>query len=44
MNLLAISIGATLGAWLRWGLSLLLNSVHAQIAFGTCRLPTSTCQ
>ena len=32
---LAVGIGAALGAWLRWGLSLLANRWHEQIAFGT---------
>ena len=35
MSWLAIAVGATLGAWLRWGLGLLLNPVHAQISLGT---------
>ena len=35
MSWLAIAVGATLGAWLRWGLGLLFNSMHAQIALGT---------
>ncbi len=35
MTWLAVAAGATLGAWLRWGLGLLLNTVHAQIAVGT---------
>jgi CrcB protein len=35
MNWLAVGAGATLGAWLRWGLGLWLNTLHAQIAFGT---------
>jgi len=35
MSWLAVAAGAVLGAWLRWGLGLLLNSMHAQIALGT---------
>lgn len=35
MKLLAISIGATLGAWLRWGLSLWFNTVFASLPMGT---------
>ena len=35
MSWLAVAAGATLGAWLRWGLGLLLNATHAQIALGT---------
>ena len=35
MSWLAVAAGATLGAWLRWGLGLWLNSLHAQVAFGT---------
>lgn len=34
-SLLAIALGATLGAWLRWALGLWLNTLHAQIALGT---------
>lgn len=32
---LAIGIGAALGAWLRWGLGLLLNSVFPTLPLGT---------
>ena len=32
---LAIGIGAAIGAWLRWGLGLWLNPLHADIPFGT---------
>ncbi|MBC7413861.1 MAG: fluoride efflux transporter CrcB [Herminiimonas sp.] len=32
---MAIALGATLGAWLRWALGLWLNTLHAQIALGT---------
>ena len=35
MNWLAVGIGAALGAWLRWGLSALLNSTHNQLPLGT---------
>ncbi len=35
MNWLAVAAGATLGAWLRWGLGLWLNTLHAQVALGT---------
>lgn len=34
-SLLAIAIGAALGAWLRWGLSLWLNPVYPAIPLGT---------
>lgn len=33
--LLAIALGATLGAWLRWGLSLWLNPLHYKMPMGT---------
>jgi len=33
--LLAIGVGASLGAWLRWGLSLWLNPVYPVIPLGT---------
>ncbi len=35
LSWLAIAIGATLGAWLRWALGLWLNTVHSQISVGT---------
>lgn len=35
MTLAAIAIGATLGAWLRWGLALWLNPTHAALSPGT---------
>ncbi len=35
VNLLCIGVGATLGAWLRWGLSLWLNSGADRFALGT---------
>ena len=35
LSWLAIAIGATLGAWLRWALGLWLNTAYAQISVGT---------
>jgi CrcB protein len=35
MSFLAVGLGAALGAWLRWGLALLLNGLHSQVALGT---------
>lgn len=35
MSWLAVAAGAVLGAWLRWGLALLFNAMHATIALGT---------
>lgn len=35
MSWLAIGIGAMLGAWLRWGLGLLLHGWHNQLPLGT---------
>lgn len=35
MGFLAVGVGATLGAWLRWGLGVLLNPVHSQLPLGT---------
>lgn len=35
MSWLAVATGATLGAWLRWGLGLWFNGVNAQMALGT---------
>lgn len=35
MSWLAIALGATLGAWLRWGLGVWLNSADSQVALGT---------
>lgn len=32
---LAIALGAACGAWLRWGLGLWLNGLHASVAAGT---------
>ena len=35
LNLLSLSVGATLGAWSRWGLSLWLNPGPGRFAWGT---------
>ncbi|RJG00280.1 fluoride efflux transporter CrcB [Noviherbaspirillum sedimenti] len=35
MSWLAVGIGAALGAWLRWGLALLLHGWHNQLPLGT---------
>jgi CrcB protein len=35
MNWLAVGAGAVLGAWLRWGLQLWLNTVYYHVALGT---------
>ena len=35
MSWLAVGGGAAIGAWLRWGLGLWLNSWHSHIALGT---------
>lgn len=35
MSWLAVGAGAALGAWLRWGLGLWLNSLHAHVQAGT---------
>ncbi|OTG82753.1 fluoride ion transporter CrcB [Acinetobacter sp. ANC 5054] len=35
ISLLSIALGSVLGAWLRWGISLKLNSIFANIPFGT---------
>jgi CrcB protein len=34
-SLIAIAIGATLGAWLRWGFGLWLNPLHGSLPMGT---------
>lgn len=34
-SLIAIAVGATLGAWARWGLSLWLNPMHHAVPMGT---------
>ena len=35
MNWLAVGIGAAFGAWLRWGLGVLLNTFHVHLPLGT---------
>ncbi|HZX28795.1 MAG TPA: fluoride efflux transporter CrcB [Telluria sp.] len=35
MSWLAVGMGAALGAWARWGLSLWLTRLHVHINFGT---------
>ncbi len=35
MSILAVGLGAALGAWLRWGLALWLNPVYPSLPFGT---------
>jgi CrcB protein len=35
MSWLAVGLGAAIGAWLRWGLGLWLNSLHRHMPFGT---------
>lgn len=35
MSFLAVGLGAALGAWLRWGLSLWLVNVHPKVQAGT---------
>lgn len=35
ISLLSIAIGAVLGAWLRWGIGLKLNSIFQNIPLGT---------
>lgn len=35
MSWLAVGVGAALGAWLRWGLGLLLNGVFIPLPLGT---------
>jgi CrcB protein len=35
MNWLAVGCGATLGAWLRWGLAVWLNTPHRHLPLGT---------
>lgn len=32
---IAVGIGAALGAWLRWGLSVLLGQLHSRVQLGT---------
>ena len=35
MSWLAVGLGAAIGAWLRWGLGLMLNALHPQLPLGT---------
>ncbi|KGF78468.1 camphor resistance protein CrcB [Massilia sp. JS1662] len=35
MSWIAVAVGAALGAWLRWGLTLFLGQLHAHIQLGT---------
>ena len=35
MNFAAVGLGAALGAWLRWGLSLWLAGAHPRVQIGT---------
>lgn len=35
LNLIAVGSGAALGAWARWGLSILLNPLFPTLPFGT---------
>lgn len=35
MSWLAVGTGAAIGAWLRWGLSIWLGSLHAYVQIGT---------
>ena len=35
MSFLAVGLGAALGAWLRWGLALLLGGLHDKVQLGT---------
>ena len=35
LGALAVGLGAALGAWLRWGLGLWLNSLHTMLPLGT---------
>ncbi|WP_420477102.1 fluoride efflux transporter CrcB [Noviherbaspirillum sp. ST9] len=35
MSWLAVGIGAAIGAWLRWGLGIMLNALHPQLPLGT---------
>lgn len=35
MSWIAVGLGAALGAWLRWGLSLWLNTLHSKVFVGT---------
>jgi CrcB protein len=35
LGFVAVGLGAALGAWMRWALSVYLNSFHAYVALGT---------
>ncbi|MDC8758471.1 fluoride efflux transporter CrcB [Janthinobacterium fluminis] len=35
MNWLAVGVGAALGAWLRWGMSVWMSGMHARLAIAT---------
>jgi CrcB protein len=35
MSWLAVAVGAVLGAWSRWGLSVAMNEVHSYLPVGT---------
>jgi fluoride exporter len=35
MSWLAVGLGAALGAWLRWGLSVAFNAIHTHLPLGT---------
>ena len=35
MSFVAVGLGAALGAWLRWGLAVLLGGAHAKVQLGT---------
>jgi fluoride exporter len=35
MNWLAVGLGSAIGAWIRWGLSLWLNTLNHQLPIGT---------
>ncbi|NLC24074.1 MAG: fluoride efflux transporter CrcB [Oxalobacter sp.] len=35
MSWLAVGAGAAIGAWLRWGLGVLMNHIHAHLPLGT---------
>lgn len=35
LSWIAVAVGAVLGAWLRWGLTIFLSQLHAHIQLGT---------
>jgi CrcB protein len=35
LSWIAVAVGAALGAWLRWGLTIFLSQMHAHIQLGT---------